>query len=385
MKKNFLLLILLVPTLVWCIEPLEFVCSFKLKGIEEPIYPFASLTNDGDLFLLPYQDNMFASSNMFVINFKNCTFKENYLYPESAKFCFIPQNDTASWNKIISSPLFCYSCTFSFRRLFKDFLNGSTFCTIYSLKKIDDSSFLPVQMFYQIDTNELILYQLSVENFSFWGVGNIGKKGDTLILLGSLKSKSKNKSDKKMFIFKFNYKTNYIEPIIGIDTLEKVLNTSITEVGHIVPISSDKVIFYAYSQSLPVIINTDDHNFFIFKYQGFLQSISKGNFAYYTDEKGDFCRKFLLQFFSDQNHIILVGGVNKGTRIRNDFALKTVCIQFYDKTSLNLIKEIIINTPETKQWVFFDAFTNQSESKKLYFLFYDRQNNFDIYKLDLEE
>jgi hypothetical protein len=382
MKKTFFLLLFLLPTIALSIEPLKFVCKFELKDVEEPIFPNAILTKDGELFLLPYPQNLLAVSNMYVIDFKHCSFKKNYLYPESAKYCFIPKDDTASWNAIISSSLFCYRCTFSFKRLFQDFLNGTTFCSIYSLRK-DSNGFTPIQMFYQIDTNQLTLLPLTTENYHFWGVGNVGKKGDTLILLGYKQSSSNRKSDKKMYIFKYNFKTNWVEPILSIDTLQKLMNTSITEVGHITQISPDKVIFYAYSQSLPVLINTNDHSFSVFKYQGFLKDISNGNFVYYIDDKGDSCRKFLLQFFSDPNYIILIGGENKGTQVRKDFALKKVCIQFYDKTNLSLKTEIIIESPQSKQWVFFDCFKDPLDSKKLYFLFYDRNNKFEIYKLDL--
>lgn len=360
------------------LSPLVWVCHFEKPNDIIIEGPTGLVSKSGDLYLLPL--SQFATKNLFIFDILNCKFKKVFEYPEEAMYCYIPKNDTLLWKKLEKNPLFCYPCTFSFRRIFSDYNSGDIYASVFTLEKIYDSTFKPIPLFFELGRNKLELKRFENNHYQLYGTfGSITKKGDTLALWGSeiKKIQKKGHRDKSWLLCLYNYKSNEVIPKVHFTQIEKELNTEINEFGPTLFLDDTLLVFYAYSETPPIILNLKNNKYQYLKYCGQMDDIKTGNFSYTTNEKGDSIRTFLLRFLPHKTNVVLVGGKNKGTQLKN-FKMDKIIIQYYDKTKLTFQKEITIDLPQDK-YQFFDCFPDPNLNGKYYFLLYTADNKFDLF------
>ncbi len=358
----------------------------KLKKPKDVVIkgPTCVLSKDGSLFMLPY--SRFATTQLYVFDFKKLEFKQLYQYPDEAKYCYIPRNDSAFWANLSKSPLFCYPCTFSFRKFFQDINDGAVYSSVFSLRKQkqNDSAFTPIPLFFRLDTNVVKVMEYVNDSFYVYGTfGSIGKKGDTLILWSESKKEKSKERHLNGFIAYYIPRNKKVIRILEIKKISADLNKTIDEFGHSYFLNKSQAVFYCYSQTPPIIIDLNNFKHSYLKYQGKLGSIKDGNFSYSSDAKGDTIRTSLLKFIPNDGKIVLVGEKNKG-KLLDNFELQEIYLQYYNKDNLNLEKEFVLEFPTQKNYQFFDCFTDPNDKSKLYFLLYTKENDLDLYCTKIE-
>ncbi len=358
---------------------LQFVGKF-LKPKDVVIKgPTCVLSKDGSLFMLPY--SRFATTQLYVFDFKKLEFKQLYQYPDEAKYFYIPLNDSVFETNFAKNPLTCYPCTFSFKGIITDNRNGNIYASVVTSRKVNDSSIASSALFFRLDTFKI--FELNSDEIFLYGyAGKFIIIGDTVIIVGSI---NKGKIDEYSSLCFFNINSKKVTRKADLRQIEKELNVRLKGKGGWLYnyLGNNLIAIYLYSQTPPIIINLNNFNHSYLKYQGKLGSIKDGNFSYSTDNNGDTIRTFLLKFIPNDGKIVLVGGKNKGTLLDN-FELQEIYLQYYNKDNLNLEKEFVLEFPTQKNYQFFDCFTDPNDKSKLYFLLYTKENDLDLYYTNIE-
>lgn len=335
-------------------------------------------SKNGYFFMLPFVN--FASQYLYKFEITSCRYENKISYPNDAKYCYIPSTDTNTWKSILNSPLYCYPCTFSFRAIVKDISNGNIYGSTYTLKKINDSDFLPIPLILRIDTPNIELLEIVNDTLWLLPLLEFGKKGNLLFCYGKKYLKDSKYQEYFVTLYDLSQKT-HIYKILQSE-LERKLGRNLSRTAPITYFLDDSLgICYWYPLSPPIIVNFNQKNYSFFEYKGVLNDLVDNNFKSKIIN-GKTIRKFVYHFYSMGNDLIVLAGKNIGEKI-NEFELIELLIQYYDKVNFQLKNEKFIRLPNLDVPIkFFSSFVD-SKREKLFFIFFTKDYSFYLYSLKL--
>lgn len=337
------------------------------------------INSSNELFLIPY--STFAVTFLYKFDLNSCEFKNTIVYPDEVKYCFIPKTDIITWEKIESSNLVCYPCTFSFRQIFPEFYSGNIYAWAYSLTKKgeNDTIFIPKKVIFRLDTNIINPVILEQKGISLFPFGKSPLKGDTLVCFVNKRIGQIEESG----LYLFNLKSKNYKEILNLNIIEKDLTKKTSEIGQTYYLFDSLLVFYYYSHGLPIIINLNNNEYRFFKYSGQLEILKDANFHISIDSNGDSVRTFMHKFLLNDQYLTVVGGEEYGSNFEN-YSLRKIFLQFYSPDNFSLQKEFEIKLLDDKNYSFFDCFVSPINKSRIVFLIKESQrNNYDIYFLDL--
>lgn len=352
----------------------------KLTKPENLYFDIANVVKDknGNLYILPLVN--FASQYVYKFEMKSCKYENTLLYPDNAKYCYIPASDTAFWQTAVNSLLSCYPCTFSFRAITNDISEGTIFASVYTLRKISDTGFLPVPLILRIDTTNIELTGIVSDTLWLLPLLEFGKKGNLLFCYG--KKYLIDTTTQEYFIGLFDLIQKKHIYKVSLNELENKLRTKLHKSTPILYFLDDSLgICYWYSLSPPIIFNFKTTEYHFFEYKGILKELVNTNMQIKTINFRKI-RKFMFHFYSMDNNLVVLGGENYGEKLQ-DFELIELFIQFYDKTTFELKSEKYIRLPnECKSPKFFAVFWEE-KTREMFFIFWNSDYDYWIYSLNI--
>lgn len=383
MKYRIILLILILSNI--CVyahnnlkDSLKFFCKIDLKGENGINIASAVLNDKNNLFLLPFIN--FASPYLYKISLDSCKLTEKIIYPDTAKYCFISAKDTTFWTKFTNSPLSCYPCTFSFREISFDNETQSVYASVYSLKKLNDTGYLPIPLLLKIDRLPIEIISLTYDSISILPISEFGISNNLIFSPAELKVNSEHKKILVLFDLisrkPLYYVThNELSRILGGVKFDRSLPV-------LYFLNDSLGVCYWYPYSPPLIFNFNKKQYKLFKYKGLFEEFTHSNYVYFKEDT-NLMRKFMFRLYSIGNKLLVVGGINKGEKIK-DFELKKLILQFYDIDSNELLREKILEIPvELKNVKFFSSFYDKTKNS-LFFIFYTKSYEYFVYFLDFK-